>query len=95
MAEITHQIKKYVNGRLYDATDKKYITVEDMENFIRTGVNFTVVMSKTNEDITDSVIVKIKKEMKPGSGEKPKNKLKVKPKLKPKVGPKIQAKTKN
>jgi polyhydroxyalkanoate synthesis regulator phasin len=94
MVEITHQIKKYVNGRLYDATDKKYITMESMEDFVRTGVNFTVVMSKTDEDITDSVIAKIKKEMEPGSEKKHKNKIKVKPKLKPKVGPKIQAKQK-
>jgi polyhydroxyalkanoate synthesis regulator phasin len=94
MAEISHQIKKYVNGRLYDVTDKKYITMEEMENFVRTGVGFTVVMSKTDEDITDSVIKKINKEMESRLENKQKNKLKVKPKLKPKVGPKIQAKQK-
>jgi polyhydroxyalkanoate synthesis regulator phasin len=94
MTEMSHQIKKYVNGRLYDVTGKKYITMGDLENFVRTGVSFTVVMSKTDEDITDSVIEKIKKEMEPKFGKKPKNKLKVKPKLKPKVGPKIQAKQK-
>jgi polyhydroxyalkanoate synthesis regulator phasin len=95
MIEIMHQIKKYANGRLYDATDKKYLTVEDMEDFIRTGVVFTVVLSKTDEDITDSVIAKIKEEMESGPGKKPKVKPKIKSKVKPKAGPKIQAKPKS
>lgn len=90
MTEIMHHVKKYANGRLYDVTQKKYITMEDIEDFVRTGVIFTVVASKTDEDITDSVIAKVKKEMKMESGKK----QTPKPKIKPKVRPKIQAKSK-
>lgn len=90
MTEIMHHVKKYANGRLYDVTQKKYIKMEDIEDFVRTGVIFTVVASKTDEDITDSVIAKVKKEMKMESGKKQKPKSKIKPK----VRPKIQAKSK-
>jgi polyhydroxyalkanoate synthesis regulator protein len=90
MTEIMHHVKKYANGRLYDVTQKKYITMEDIEDFVRTGVIFTVVASKTDEDITDSVIAKVKKEMKMESGKK----KKPKPKIKPNVRPKIQAESK-
>jgi polyhydroxyalkanoate synthesis regulator phasin len=90
MTEIMHHIKKYANGRLYDVTQKKYITMEDIETFVRTGVIFTVVVSKTDEDITDSVIAKVKEEMKMESGKK----KKTRPKIKAKVKPKIQAKQK-
>ncbi len=86
MTEIMHHVKKYANGRLYDVTQKKYIKMEDIEDFVRIGVIFTVVASKTDEDITDSVLAKVKKEMKMESGEKKKPK--------PKVRPKIQAKSK-
>lgn len=90
MTEIMHHVKKYANGRLYDVTQKKYIKMEDIEDFVRTGVIFNVVASKTDEDITDSVIAKVKKEMKMEAGKK----KKPKPKIKPKVRPKIQAKSK-
>ncbi len=93
MTEIMHQIKKYANGRLYDATYKKYISMEDIEDFVRTGVIFTIVMSKTDEDITDSVIAKVKEEMKSKTGKKPETKPK--PKIKPKATPKIQVKQKS
>jgi polyhydroxyalkanoate synthesis regulator phasin len=97
MTEIMHQIKKYANGRLYDATYKKYITMKDIEDFVRTGVIFTIVMSKTDEDITDSIIAKVKEEMKSKTGKKPetKPKAKIKPtpkiKVKPKSGPKSES----
>lgn len=93
MTEIMHQIKKYANGRLYDATYKKYITMEDIEAFVRTGVIFTIVRSKTDEDITDSVIAQVKEEMKSKTGKKPETKPK--PKIKPKATPKIQVKQKS
>ncbi len=88
MTEIMHHVRKYANGRLYDTTLKKYITMEDLENFFRTGVIFTVVLSKSEEDITDSVIAKIKEEMKTGSGGKTKTKPKIKSKTTQKIEPK-------
>jgi polyhydroxyalkanoate synthesis regulator protein len=93
MTEIMHQVKKYANGRLYDATYKKYITMEEIEDFVRTGVIFKVVVSKTGEDITDSVIAKIKEEMKSESGKKTEPEAKTK--IKPKATQKIQVKQKS
>jgi polyhydroxyalkanoate synthesis regulator phasin len=88
MTEITHHVKKYANGRLYDVIQKKYITMEDIETFVHTGVIFTVVVSKTDEDITDSVIAKVKEEMKMESGKKKKTRPKIKANVKPKIQPK-------
>ncbi len=62
MSEMMHEIKKYANGRLYDTTRKKYITMREIEEFMRTGTSFRVVVSKTNEDISDSIIAKLKEE---------------------------------
>jgi polyhydroxyalkanoate synthesis regulator phasin len=90
MTEIMHHVRKYANGRLYDVTQKRYITMKDIEDFVRTGVIFNVVLSKSDEDITDSVIAKVKEEMKTESGKK----TKTRPKIKTKVKPKIQAKQK-
>jgi polyhydroxyalkanoate synthesis regulator phasin len=85
MTEIMHQIKKYANGRLYDATYKKYVTMEDIEDLVRAEVIFTVVVSKTDEDITDMVIAKVKEDMKSESRKKPETKPKTKPEVKPKI----------
>jgi polyhydroxyalkanoate synthesis regulator phasin len=92
--EIMHRIKKYANGRLYDSTSKKYITMEELEDFVRTGVIFTVVVSKTDEDITDSVIAKVKEDMKSESLKKTENKPKIKPKVKPKIQARKQSRPK-
>lgn len=70
MSETMHEIKKYANGRLYDTTGKKYITMREIEEFMRTGTAFRVVVSKTNEDISDSIIAKLKKEEETGGAEK-------------------------
>jgi polyhydroxyalkanoate synthesis regulator phasin len=92
MIEIMHQIKKYANGRLYDSTNKKYITMKEIEDFVRTGVIFKVLLSKTDEDVTESVIAKIKEEMEfSPERKKPTVKPKIKPKVKPKVRSKVQA----
>lgn len=80
-----HHIKKYANGRLYDITYKKYINMEEVENYVRTGIPFSIVFSKTGEDITDLVIAKIKREMKASIDNE---QAKIKPKAKAKISPK-------
>ncbi|MFO8082734.1 MAG: polyhydroxyalkanoate synthesis regulator DNA-binding domain-containing protein [Desulfobacterales bacterium] len=86
MSEIMHQVKKYANGRLYDTTRKKYITMGEIEEFMRTGTAFRIVATKTDEDITDSVIAKLKKEAvskaEKASGPQTGKKPKVIPKIK-------------
>ncbi len=83
MAETIHLIKKYANGRLYDATDKKYVTTAELAEFMENDVSFSVVVSKTDEDITESVVAKLKEDLHAETDKK----------AKPTVKPKMKAKT--
>ncbi len=69
MSEATHLIKRYTNGRLYDATEKKYVTMSDIEALADAGTGFRVVVSKTDEDITEEIVSKLSPE-KPAEKEK-------------------------
>ena len=62
MTEATHLIKRYTNGRLYDATEKKYVTMADIEALADAGTGFRVVVSKTDEDITEEIVSKLSPE---------------------------------
>lgn len=52
-------IKKYANRRLYDTGSSSYITLDNLAQMVRDGVDFKVVDAKTNEDITHSVLTQI------------------------------------
>ena len=54
-----HRLKKYPNRRLYDMTDSKYVTIEDVRKLITKGESISVVDSKDDEDITRSVLLQI------------------------------------
>ena len=54
-----HEIKRYANGRLYDSTVKKYISMEEIEELFNSGEAFRVIVSKTGEDITETIVEKI------------------------------------
>ena len=51
-----HKIKRYVNRKLYDTTDKKYVTMDHVASLIHAGEEIVVTDNKTGENIT-SVIV--------------------------------------
>ena len=53
------ELKKYPNRRLYDLTDSKYVTVEDVRLMITKGESIHVVDSKDGSDITRSVLLQI------------------------------------
>ena len=53
------ELKKYPNRRLYDLTDSKYVTVEDVRRMITTGESIHVVDSKDGADITRPVLLQI------------------------------------
>ncbi len=55
----TRTIKKYPNRRLYDTTDSKYITVNDIRNLVIENIPFTVVDSQSEKDITRTVLLQI------------------------------------
>ena len=53
------QFKKYPNRRLYDIEESKYVTVEDIRKIILKGESITVVDSKTERDLTRTVLMQI------------------------------------
>ena len=54
-----HKFKKYPNRRLYDTTDSKYVTVDDVRKLIVRGESIEVVDSRDDSDLTRSVLLQI------------------------------------
>lgn len=52
-------IKKYANRRLYNTNSSSYITLDDLAQMTRKGVNFEVLDAKTGADITHSILTQI------------------------------------
>lgn len=52
-------IKKYANRRLYDASQSRHVTLEDIREFIMRGEQITVVEDKTGEDITRLILLQV------------------------------------
>ncbi|MEM1435614.1 MAG: polyhydroxyalkanoate synthesis repressor PhaR [Pseudomonadota bacterium] len=54
-----HQLKKYPNRRLYDTTDSRYVTVDDVRKLIVRGESISVEDSRDGSDITRAVLLQI------------------------------------
>lgn len=52
-------IKKYPNRRLYDTSKSTYITLDDVKSLVLGIDRFKVVDSKTDEDLTRSILLQI------------------------------------
>ena len=52
-------IKKYANRRLYNTATSSYVTLDDLCQIVKQGIEFTVFDAKTGEDITRSVLTQI------------------------------------
>ncbi len=52
-------IKKYSNRRLYDTTESKYITLEELTAIIRSGRDVRIVDAKTNDDLTQITLAQM------------------------------------
>src|SRR5258707_5771947 len=52
-------VKKYGNRRLYDTSDSKYITLEELADKVRQGEEVRVVDAKSGEDLTASTLTRI------------------------------------
>lgn len=52
-------VKKYGNRRLYDTSDSRYITLEDLADKVRQGAEVQVVDAKTGEDLTAPTLTQI------------------------------------
>lgn len=52
-------IKKYANRRLYNTQKSAYVTLEDLAQMVREGVDFVVRDAKSGQDITRAVLTQI------------------------------------
>ena len=52
-------IKKYPNRRLYDTELSHYVTLVDVRNLVMQGIEFVVLDTSHNEDITRSILLQI------------------------------------
>lgn len=54
-----HIIKKYANRRLYDTKESRYITQDQIKEYVFSGVSFRIVEDKTGKDVTRAVLLHI------------------------------------
>ncbi|MDI7773787.1 polyhydroxyalkanoate synthesis repressor PhaR [Asticcacaulis sp. EMRT-3] len=52
-------IKKYANRRLYNTATSSYVTLDNLSDMVREGIDFVVFDAKTGDDITRSVLAQI------------------------------------
>lgn len=52
-------IKKYPNRRLYDTSQSQYVNVEGIRDLVMQHKEFRVIDSKTEEDLTKSILLQI------------------------------------
>jgi polyhydroxyalkanoate synthesis repressor PhaR len=55
----TKIIKRYSNRKLYDTIESKYVTLNDISEMIRKGVDVKIIDNQTNKDITSSVLAHV------------------------------------
>ena len=51
-----HHIKKYANRKLYDNTEKRYVSMDDIAGFIKSDEEIIIIDNVTNKDITQEVV---------------------------------------
>jgi polyhydroxyalkanoate synthesis repressor PhaR len=52
-------IKKYANRRLYDSTESRHVTLDDIRKMIVSGAKVKVVDDKSGEDLTRAVLLQV------------------------------------
>ena len=52
-------IKKYANRRLYNTATSSYVTLDDLCQMVKEGIDFVVYDAKSGNDITRSVLTQI------------------------------------
>jgi polyhydroxyalkanoate synthesis repressor PhaR len=52
-------IKKYGNRRLYDTSDSRYVTLDELAAKIRSGVDLRIVDAQNGEDLTQATLTQI------------------------------------
>lgn len=54
-----HRIKKYANRKLYDTTDKRYVSLDSLSKLIRSGEEISIIDNETGEDLTASIVSRL------------------------------------
>jgi len=54
-----HKIKKYVNRKMYDTTDKKYVSLEQVARLIKSGEEVSIIDNKTGEDLPAAIVSRL------------------------------------
>ena len=52
-------IKRYGSRKLYDTTDSRYVSLEEVAAFVRAGDDIQVVENKTGDDVTAAILTQI------------------------------------
>ena len=52
-------IKKYANRRLYNTATSSYVTLENLAQMVKDGIDFVVVDARSGDDITHAVLTQI------------------------------------
>ena len=52
-------IKKYANRRLYNTSTSSYVTLDNLSDMVRQGIDFVVFDAKSGDDITRGVLAQI------------------------------------
>ena len=56
---MSRQIKRYGSRKLYDPTDSRYVSLEEVAGWIRAGEQVQAVDNKTGEDVTAQVLTQV------------------------------------
>ena len=51
--------KKYANRRLYDTEESKYVTINEVADFIKAGRQVQVLDAKSREDVTAFILTQV------------------------------------
>jgi polyhydroxyalkanoate synthesis repressor PhaR len=52
-------IKRYANRKLYDTVESRYVTLEEIAEMVKVGVEVRIVDNKTKEDLTSITLAQI------------------------------------
>lgn len=52
-------IKRYTNRKLYDTAESRYITLDEIADMVKQGVEVSIVDNKTKEDLTSVTLAQI------------------------------------
>lgn len=59
-----YKIKRYANGRFYDTVEKNYVTRDQIAELMGAGKKVSIFDTKTDAEITDQIVSKIKADQK-------------------------------